>query len=49
MPFDMESFLAGLAVGRVLWNPANGSISGWLMEQTEEQTTEETEQEEDAV
>lgn len=38
MPFDMESFLAGLAVGRVLWNPANGSISGWSMDQTEENT-----------
>lgn len=38
MPFDMESFLAGLAVGQVLWNPANGSIGGRTMDQVEEDT-----------
>lgn len=26
--FDMESFLAGLSVGRILWNPAKGGIYG---------------------
>lgn len=48
MPFDMESFLAGLAVGRVLWNPANGSISGWAMDQTETEETEEDENTEES-
>lgn len=46
MPFDMDSFLAGLAVGRVLWNPANGSISGWAMDLTEEDPADEEDTEE---
>lgn len=45
MPFDMESFLAGLAVGRVLWNPADGSIDGWTMDQVEEDTADDEDME----
>lgn len=52
MPFDRDSFLAGLAVGRTLWQPTNAD-EGFTVQrsrqQIEEQTTEETEQEEDAV
>lgn len=52
MPFDRDSFLAGLAVGRTLWQPPNAA-EGFTVQQSrqqiEEQDTEETEQEEDAV
>lgn len=52
MPFDRDSFLAGLAVGRTLWQPTNAD-EGFTVQQSrqqiEEQTTEETEQEENAV
>lgn len=52
MPYDRDSFLAGLAVGRTLWRPPN-SDEGFAVQrarqQTEEQLTEETEQEENAV
>lgn len=41
MPFDMDSFLAGLAVGRVLWNPASGSIAGRTMDEAEEEILDE--------
>lgn len=46
MPFDMDSFLAGLAVGRVLWNPANGSIAGSTMDQTGEDPADDEDAEE---
>lgn len=52
MPYDRDSFLAGLAVGRTLWQPTNadeGFTAQRSRQQTEEQDTEETEQEENAV
>ena len=52
MAYDRDSFLAGLAVGRTLWKPTM-SDEGFTVQQSrqqiEEQTTEETEQEEDAI
>lgn len=52
MPFDRDSFLAGLAVGRTLWQPTNAD-EGFAVQRsrqrTEEQDTEETEQDENAV
>lgn len=52
MPFDRDSFLAGLAVGRTLWQPTyadEGFTVQLSRQQTEGQDTNETEQEENAV